>query len=114
MNSNGNELAELQELYEKAGTQTQKLTAPLLNNAIFMSQELDKLMNTIRNGGEWVSTYRNGANQVGRTLSAEGKAYNALLKSFNSTIKSLYSILNDKMPEPEDELAKFLKKKETR
>ena len=111
MDSNGNELAELRELYEKAGTQTQKQTAPLLNNAIFMSQELDKLINTIRNGGEWVSTYRNGANQVGRTLSAEGKAYNALLKSFNSTIKNLYSILNDKMPEPEDEFTAYTKKK---
>lgn len=109
-----NELQELQELYELAGTRTQKLTAPLLNNAIFMSKQLDLLMEQIENGGSWVSTYRNGANQVGKTLSAEGKAYNALLKSFNSTIKNLYSILNDKMPEPEDDLKKFLKRRETR
>ena len=83
------DIQELQELFKEAGTKTQKLTAPLLNNAIFMSRELDKLIQKIERNG-WT---------VGNNLSGEAKAYNSLTGSFNATVKNLYSILNDKMPE---------------
>lgn len=86
---NNNELEELQELFRKAGTQTQKLTAPLLNNAIFMSKGLDELMTKIEQSG-WTT---------GNAPSGEAKAYNQLIGSFNATIKNLYGILNDKMPD---------------
>ena len=86
---NNNELEELRDLFDKAGVQTQKLTAPLLNNAIFMSAELEKLTKELQNGS-WVS---------GSQPSGEAKAYNALMGNFNATIKNLYAILNDRMPE---------------
>ena len=84
------QINELQALFKEAGTQTQKLTAPLLNNAIFMSNELDKLKEKIQTQG-WT---------VGNQPSGNAKAYNSLIGSFNQTIKTLYFILNDKMPEP--------------
>lgn len=82
-------LNELQELFQKCETQTQKLTAPLLNNAIFISTEIDKLSEKLKVSG-WTN---------GNQLSGEARAYNTLMGTFNTTIKNLYFILNDKMPD---------------
>ena len=113
MDTYKNELNELQKLYEKAGTEAQKLTAPLLNEAIFMANQLEKLRTELEKTG-WTSKYYHGTRQSGETQSASAKSYLALIKCFNTTIKNLHSLLDGKMPEPEDEFSKFVKKRETR
>lgn len=112
MDKYANELEELAVMYQRAGTEAQKLTAPLLNEAIFQQEELKKLRESISKNG-WTSHYQHGAYQHGTTQSAEAKTYLALTKAFNGTIKTLYSVLDNKMPEPEDDFTKFTKK-ETR
>lgn len=109
MDNYQNELEELSQLYLKAGTEAQKLTAPLLNEAIFQQEQLKKLRATIEQAG-WAMTYQNGSYQKGRTQSPEAKTYLALSKVFNATIKTLHSVLENKMPEPEDEFTAFTKK----
>lgn len=114
MDSYENELDKLQELYQKAGAEAQKLAAPLLNEAVFQSEQLKNLRATIERDG-WTSVYNHGATQHGVTTSAAGKTYLTLIKCFNTTVKTLYCILGNKMPEPPSELSQFLKKKrETR
>ena len=110
MTSNDNKLEELQQLYEKAGSESQQLALPLLDNAVFMRDELEKLMDTIKAEG-WTTEYWNGKNQRGIIESAAGKAYHKLIKDFNTTIKSLQTVLNDKIPEPEDEFESWTSKK---
>ena len=112
MDSYKNELEELAEMYQRAGTEAQKLTAPLLNDAIFQQAQLQKLREYLDKNG-WTMTYQNGSYQKGRTQSPEAKTYLALTKAFNATIKTLYSVLGNKMPEPEDDFTKFTKR-ETR
>ena len=114
MDKNEKELETIREMIERAGTETQKLAVPLVNHAIFMSGELDKLKKELEKPGAWVTSYTVGVNHKGRCESPEGKAYHKLIKDFNTTVKNLYAILNERIPEPEDDLAKFLKKKETR
>lgn len=109
MDKYNNELEELAEMYQRAGTEAQKLTAPLLNDAIFQQAQLQSLRNYLEKNG-WTMTYQNGSYQRGRTQSPEAKTYLALTKAFNATIKTLYSVLDNKMPEPEDEFSKFVKK----
>ena len=109
MDNYKNELEELSDLYQRAGTEAQKLTAPLLNDAIFQQEQLKKLREYLDKNG-WTMTYQNGSYQKGRTQSPEAKTYLALTKAFNATIKTLHSILGTKAPEPEDEFTKFVKK----
>ena len=114
MDSYDNELDKLDELYRRAGTEAQKLAAPLLNEAVFQSNQLESLRKTIEREG-WTTVYNHGAMQHGTTTSVAGKTYLTLIKCFNTTIKTLWSILDDKMPEPASELQTFMRKKrETR
>ena len=107
-----NKLEELAEMYQRAGTEAQKLTAPLLNEAIFQQEQLKKLRAHLETNG-WTQEYSNGYKQHGVVQSAEAKTYLQLMKVFNSTIKNLYAVLDNKMPEPEDDFTKFTKR-ETR
>ena len=113
MTDNEKELEAIREMIERAGTETQKLAIPLVNNASFMAGELDKLKAQLERPGAWVTSYTVGVNHQGRCESPEGKAYHKLIKDFNTTVKNLYSILNDKIPEPKDDFKKFIKR-ETR
>ena len=112
MENYNNELDELAELYLKVGTETQKLAAPLFNEAYFQSTQLERLRDEIKTTG-WTSEYWNGSKQRGTIESAAGKAYHKLIKDFNGTIKTLHTVLENKIPEPEDEFVAFTKK-ETR
>ena len=112
MDKYANELEELAKMYQEAGTKAQKLTAPLLNEAIFQQEQLIGLRTHLEANG-WVQEYSNGYKQHGVIQSAEAKTYLQLTKVFNSTIKTLHSVLENKMPEPEDDFTKFTKK-ETR
>lgn len=96
------ELENLQALFEQANTETQELALPLLNNAKFMSSELDKLMQTITAEG-WTCDYWNGKNQRGKIESAEGKAYHKLIKDFNTTVKNLQALLEKTQADTEEE-----------
>ena len=112
MDNYKNELDELQKLYEKAGTEAQKLAAPLMNEAAFQARQLEKLRQIIDHEG-WTTDYSNGYKQHGTIQSANGKSYLALAKCFNTTVKTLFSVLDGKMPEPPSEIKKFLNR-ETR
>ena len=64
----------------------------LLNNLIFQHQQLKKLQAVIRKNG-WSEEYQNGQNQSGRKKTAEGDAYNSLIKSYTATMKQLNEML---------------------
>ena len=113
MTENDKALEAIREILENTATETQKLAVPLFNNASFMAKELDKLKETLEKPGAWVTSYTVGQNHKGYCESPEGKAYHKLIKDFNTTVKNLYSILNEKIPEPQDDFTKFTKR-ETR
>ena len=112
MDNYKNELDELQKLYAKAGTEAQKLAAPLMNEAAFQAKQLERLRADIEKDG-WIAKYYHGNHQSGTTQSASGKSYLALAKCFNTTVKTLFGVLDGKMPEPPSEIKKFLNR-ETR
>ena len=110
MTDNGKALEAIGDILENTATETQKLAVPLYNNACFMAGELEKLKAYLEKPGAWVTSYTVGHNHTGYCESPEGKAYHKLIKDFNTTVKNLYSILNEKIPEAEDEFSKFVKK----
>lgn len=80
------DLQQLEKEIKKVEPQKQKLINPLLKNAIFMAQELEKLKADIKSFG-WVDAGKQ---------SPEGRAFNQLMGNFNTTIKNIYLILEDK------------------
>lgn len=84
----------------------QEIANSVLDKAMFMAAELEKLQEAIKKKG-WVEEYQNGANQKGFKKSTEGDAYNTLMKNYNTTIKQLNDILPAKS-ESGDALLDFL------
>lgn len=82
----------------------------LIQNAAFMSVELEDLQTVINNDGA-TEKYQNGANQSGMKTSAALQAYNALIKNYNSVMKQLLSLLPDQ-PGTASRLTEFIKELE--
>ena len=80
----------------------------LLNNLVFQHQQLKKLQAHVRKNG-WSEEYKNGNNQSGRKKTAEGDAYNALIKSYTVTMKQLNEMLADVMDEGDSLENKYFK-----
>jgi len=85
--------ARTRENVEKLPEAERERADSLLNNLIFQHQQLKKLQAKIRRNG-WSEEYQNGANQTGRKKTAEGDAYNSLIKSYTVTMKQLNEMLD--------------------
>ena len=73
-----------------------------MKNLIFQHRQLSALQTVIRKNG-WAEDYQNGMNQSGRKKTAEGDAYNSLIKSYTTTMKLINDML-DGVADEEDAL----------
>ncbi|MCW4015089.1 MAG: hypothetical protein NWF06_01845 [Candidatus Bathyarchaeota archaeon] len=79
----------------------------LLQNAAFMTVQLEELQNTINEKGV-ISEYQNGENQWGTKKSPEVEIYNTMVKNHSSIIRQLTDILPDeKSVDASEEILKF-------
>lgn len=86
----------------------QEMANDLLQKAIFMAEECEKLQLKLQEEG-WTEVYQNGANQFGTKKASEADVYMSLTKNYVSTIKLLVDILPEGA-QKDDELMEFLKK----
>lgn len=84
----------------------QILADRLLEKAIFMDEELQKLQEYIKVNGA-TEQYQNGANQFGKKKSSEVDVYNAMVKNYASVMKQINDILPEEIGE-QDDLESFL------
>lgn len=75
-------LSELMEIYSVLDEDKLKLVVPLIENAVFIENEMKKLQKIIADEGA-IDEYQNGNNQFGKKASANLQSYNALVKSYN-------------------------------
>ena len=94
--------ARTRENVEKLPEAERERAESLLNNLSFQHQQLKKLQAKIRRDG-WAENYQNGQNQSGRKKTAEGDAYNSLIKSYTVTVKLLNDMLKE-VASPDDDL----------
>lgn len=97
----------ISKLFKELEGSSKKIVTKLIENAAFMSVQLDELKDYITTHGV-KETYMNGQNQFGYKESIESKTYNTMIKNYMNIIKQL----NDMMPEPkkideDDEFNKF-------
>ena len=97
----------LKKLFEELDEKNLKVAENLIENASFMSVQLDELKEHITIFGVKES-YMNGSNLFGYKESVESKTYNTLIKNYMNIIKQL----NDLMPtkskiNEDDEFEKF-------
>lgn len=100
------ELKKLKKIFGNIEENKRKTVEPLIENAAFMTVELEKLQKYIAENG-CTETYQNGENQKGKKKSSEVDVYNTMIKNFTAIIKQLTELL----PEGEnkkDELFDFI------
>lgn len=85
----------------------QEIANNLLDKAMFMDRELEKLQEILTEKG-WTEEYHNGATQSGLKKSSEGDVYNTMIKNYTAVMKALADILPEN-GEESDELIDFLK-----
>lgn len=90
------EIEKLEKLFEKIDPSRKSLAEKLINNAAYMSVELEYLKeHNVEHGIKEV--YMNGANQFGYKESVESKTYGTMIKNYSNIIKQL----NDMLPPTE-------------
>lgn len=90
------EIEKLEKLFEKIDPSRKSLAEKLINNAAYMSVELEYLKkHNVEYGIKEV--YMNGANQFGYKESVESKTYGTMIKNYSNIIKQL----NDMLPPTE-------------
>lgn len=94
-------------IYDGGSQEQQAKGLHLIQNLVFIEEQLTKLQGEIREKGV-VSEYQNGENQWGTRKSPEVDVYNALLKNYISGIKQLNEIFGEQA-QADDELIEFLK-----
>lgn len=85
-------LAELTAFYKPLPPEKMILAEPLINNAVFIEFELEKLQHLIKADG-CVDDYQNGSNQKGQKISANVQSYNSLVKSYNMISQRLEALM---------------------
>ena len=90
--ANKTRLDELMEIYSVLDKDKLKLVVPLIENAVFIEGEMQKLQEIIKRDGA-VDEYQNGNNQFGKKASANLQSYNALVKSYNMINTRLENML---------------------
>ena len=101
------ELKKLNKIFKNIDKDKRIVVANLIENAAFMSEELNKLQEVIKEKG-CVEQYQNGANQHGRKKSAEVDVYNSMVKNYSTVIKQLLDLLPDNDNE-KNELLEFMR-----
>ena len=86
------ERARLKKIFKNVSPEVEKLVFGLIEDAAFMSEQLDMLRTTLIEKG-WSETYQNGANQTGKKSPPEADAYVKLQRNYASTIKQLKEFL---------------------
>lgn len=79
----------------------------LLEKAIFMEAEMNKLQNLLLEKG-WTEGYQNGENQRGMKRSANADVYLTLTKNYLATMKQINDMIPDSKNANNDELLEFL------
>lgn len=93
------EIEKLEKLFEKIDPSRKSLAEKLINNAAYMSVELEYLKkHNVEYGIKEV--YMNGANQFGYKESVESKTYGTMIKNYSNIIKQL----NDMLPPTESKV----------
>lgn len=105
---NNNELEKFNEIFKNIDENKRNVVNQLIVNAVFMSEELKKLQEVIKENG-CVETYQNGANQFGKKKSSEIEVYNSMIKNYTTVIKQLLDLLPSSSNE-NDELLDYLKR----
>lgn len=106
-----NRSEELNDIFNRLSDEKKKLVYPLLDNAIFIEEQLKQLQDIIKQDGV-IDEYQNGNNQYGKKQSATMQTYNALIKNYNTIIKKLSEMLDDLPQHTESPLEKILKELE--
>lgn len=86
---------ELMKSFETLPEEQLKVAADLIGQAAFMAVELEDLAEIISKEG-MVETYQNGANQTGRKLSSNSKAYSSLVGKYNTIVSRLLKLVPPK------------------
>lgn len=102
------ELERLREIFKDIDEDKKGIVERLIENAAFMSEELTKLQDYIREHG-CTEEYQNGANQFGKKKSSEVEVYNTMIKNYASIIKQLIDLLPTRTAAA-DELLTFIKR----
>lgn len=79
-------------IFEEIDENKKVVAKKLIENAIFMEEELEKLQEIIRKKG-YSEVYQNGANQSGTKPVAEVNVYNTMIKNYSGIIKQLDAML---------------------
>lgn len=95
LDQNNDRLDELKQIYSGLSEEKMSLAMPLIENAVFIENEMAKLQKIIATEGS-VDEYMNGANQFGKKQSANLQSYNALVKSYNMINSRLEGMLPNK------------------
>lgn len=97
-----NETEKLKKLFEKIDPSRKSLAEKLINNAAYMSVELEYLKKyNVEHGIKEV--YMNGANQFGYKESVESKTYGTMIKNYSNIIKQLNDMLPPTEPKVDDD-----------
>ena len=99
-------LAELKSLYSSLSEEKMSLALPLIENAVFIEFQLEKLQKIIEKDG-FTDDYQNGNNQFGKKQSADVQSYNALVKSYNMINTRLEGML-PKAQKPKSKLGELM------
>lgn len=82
----------ISKLFKDMDENSKKIATKLIENASFMSVQLDELQSYITSHGVKES-YMNGQNQFGYKESVESKVYNSMVKNYMNVIKQLKEML---------------------
>lgn len=85
-------IEELKQIYAPLSTEKMALAYPLIENMVFIEQQMESLQKIIASEG-YVDEYQNGNNQFGKKQSANLQSYNALVKSYNMINSRLEGML---------------------
>jgi hypoxanthine-guanine phosphoribosyltransferase len=96
------EIKNLNKLFNKMDNKTKKAVHTLIENAAFMSVQLEDLQDHMNENGV-ISEYQNGENQWGTKKSPEAEVYNSMIKNHMLVMKQLTDLLPKSLPEPKDD-----------
>jgi len=78
--------------FTQLDNKTKKVLSSLIDNAAFMTIELQDLQENIKKNGV-TCEYQNGANQWGTKKSPEVEVYNSMIKNYVTIMKQLSDLL---------------------
>jgi hypothetical protein len=104
------EIGRLSDIFKDLPSQQVKLAKPLIERAGFMKVSLEDLEKDISENGE-VIAYDNGGGQKGIRTNPAVNIYTTTVKIYAAIIKQLAGLSGEFEPEEEDELMKFIKRK---